>query len=89
MSFKTLMVHLELGRANDRLLAVVGDLAQRLKAHVIGIAACQPLQLMYNETYIAGDIVEQDRKQIEKQLKDAEQQMRTALTAVATWWSQV
>lgn len=82
MSFKTLMVHLELGRANDRLLAVVGDLAQRLKAHVIGIAACQPLQLMYNETYIAGDIVEQDRKQIEKQLKDAEQQMRTALEAV-------
>lgn len=82
MGFKTLMVHLELGRANDRLLAVVGDLAQRLKAHVIGIAACQPIQLMYNETYISGEIVEQDREQIEKQLGDAERQMRTALDAL-------
>ncbi len=82
MGFKTLMVHLELGRANDRLLAVAGDLAQRLKAHVIGIAACQPIQLMYNETYISGEIVEQDREQIEKQLGDAERQMRTALDAL-------
>lgn len=82
MSFKTLMVHLELGRANDGLLAIAGDLAQRLKAHVIGIAACQPIQLMYNETYISGDIVEQDREQIETQLKDAERQMRAALDAV-------
>lgn len=82
MSFKTLMVHLELGRANDGLLAIAGDLAQRLKAHVIGIAACQPIQLMYNETYISGDIVEQDREQIETQLRDAERQMRAALDAI-------
>ncbi len=82
MSFKTLMVHLELGRANDGLLAIAGDLAQRLKAHVIGIAACQPIQLMYNETYISGDIVEQDREQIETQLRDAEHQMRAALDAI-------
>lgn len=82
MGFKTLMVHLELGRANDRLLSIAGDLALRLKAHVVGIAACQPIQLMYNETYISGDIVEQDREQIEKQLGDAERQMRTALDAI-------
>jgi nucleotide-binding universal stress UspA family protein len=82
MSFKTLMVHLELSRTNDSLLAVAGDLAHRLKAHVIGIAACQPIQLMYNETYISGDIVEQDREQIEKQLADTEQQARAALDAI-------
>ena len=82
MSFKTLMVHLELGRDNVRLLAVAGDLAQRLKAHVIGIAACQPIQLMYNETYISGEIAGQDREQIEKQLGDAERQMRILLDAM-------
>lgn len=82
MSFKTLMVHLELGRKNDGLLAIAGNLAQRLKAHVVGIAACQPIQLMYNETYISGEIIEQDREQIEKQLEEAERQMRTALDAI-------
>jgi len=79
MSFKTLMVHLELGRANDGLLAIAGDLALRLKAHVIGIAACQPVQLLYEETYVAGEIVEEDRRQIQAQIKEAEQQMHAIL----------
>ena len=82
MSFKTLMVHLELGRANGGLLAIAGDLAQRLKAHVIGIAACQPIQLLYDETYVAGEIVEEDRRQIRAQIKDAEGQLHAALNAI-------
>ena len=36
MSFKTLMVHLELGRANDRLLAVAGDLASVEEIYALG-----------------------------------------------------
>ena len=79
MGYKTLMVHLELGRPNAGLLAITSDLAQRLKAAVIGIAGCQPIQLMYNETYVAGDILAEDRKLIEKQIQDAEREFREAL----------
>jgi nucleotide-binding universal stress UspA family protein len=84
MEYKTLMVHLELGRSNEKLLTLTGELAQRLKAHVIGIASCQPVQLAYNETYIAGDILEEDRKAIEKQMKEAERQLHSTLDGKAT-----
>ena len=39
MNYKTVMVSLALDRPNDACLAVVGDLAERFEARVIGIAA--------------------------------------------------
>ena len=45
MTYKTLMVHLELQKNNDALLNFVGDLAERFQAHVIGIATCRPVQI--------------------------------------------
>jgi nucleotide-binding universal stress UspA family protein len=83
MDYKTLMVHLELGQSNDKILAITADLAQRHKAHVIGIASCQPIQLAYNETYVDGDVLVEDRKLIEKQMKEAEAQLRSALDGKA------
>ena len=50
MTFTTLLVHLELGRANTGLLRVAGDLAQRFHAEVIGIAACQPMRIDFADT---------------------------------------
>jgi nucleotide-binding universal stress UspA family protein len=79
MDCKTILVRLELGQSNKNLLAITADLAQRLKAGVIGIAACQPIQLVYDETYIAGELLGEDRKQIEKQIKDAESEFRGEL----------
>jgi nucleotide-binding universal stress UspA family protein len=80
MSFKTLMVTLELGSANNARLKVAGDLAERFGAGVIGIALCQPLQLLYSDGgYVTGDIVEKDRMDIEWKLKEAEAQFRSAL----------
>jgi nucleotide-binding universal stress UspA family protein len=79
MDYKTLMVHLELGRANTALLSITADLVQRLKAGVIGIAGCQPIQVLYDATYVAGEILAEDRKQIEKQMQDAEREFREAL----------
>jgi len=73
MEFKTLMVHLELGQSNDRLLAIAIDLAKRLKAHVIGIAGCQPIRLDWqSDGFIAAEVLAEDRKEIEKQMKVAE-----------------
>ena len=79
MDCKTIMVRLELGQSNKNLLAITADLSQRLKAGVIGIAACQPIQLVYDETYIAGELLGEDRKQIEKQIKEAESEFRAEL----------
>ena len=63
MDCKTIMVRLELGQSNKNLLAITADLAQRLKAGVIGIAACQPIQIVYDATYVAGEILAEVRKQ--------------------------
>lgn len=75
----TLMVHLELGHPNTKLLDVAADLARRLNADVMGIAACQPLQITYGDGYVSGDLIEQDREELEKEIKDAETEFRAAL----------
>lgn len=68
----TLMVHLELGHANTRPLEAAADLAMRLNADVMGIAACQPLQIIYGDGYVSGDLIEQDCEELEKEIKAAE-----------------
>ena len=75
----TLMVHLELGHANPKLLQAAADLAGRLNADVMGIAACQPLQIIYGDGYVSGDLIEQDREELEKEIHDAETEFRAAL----------
>ena len=92
MTYGTLMVHLELGRSNAGLLQIAGDLAERFRADVIGIAACQPMQIVYGDGFISGDIYEQDRQEVEKEMKSAEAEFRSALqTRAATleWRSTV
>jgi nucleotide-binding universal stress UspA family protein len=83
MTYKTLMVHLELQKNNDTLLNFVGDLAERFQAHVIGIAACQPVQMLYDEGFTAGDVMVQDRAEITKEMAAAESQFRKALAGRA------
>lgn len=75
----TLMVHLELGHPNMKLLQITADLAGRLNADVMGIAACRPLQIIYGGGYVPGDLIEQDREELEKEIRDAETEFRAAL----------
>lgn len=79
MTYATLMVHLELGRPNTRLLQVTGDLAQRFKASVVGIAARQPLQLVYGDGFVSGDFYQEDELNMAKELEAAEAEFRAAL----------
>jgi nucleotide-binding universal stress UspA family protein len=80
MTFKTITVHLELEEPNDGLFSLAADLAGRLDStQIIGIAGCQPIQLLYDETYVAGEIMTADREQIEAELKKVEQRFREAL----------
>lgn len=88
MPYKTLMIHLELNGDNEGLLKIAGDLAEQFQAKVIGIAACQPIQPLYEESMAAGEILAQDRAEIAKELAAAEAQFRSALSgrAAALEW---
>lgn len=79
MTYATLMVHMELGTPNTRLLDVTGDLARRFKAGVIGIAARQPLQMVYSDGFVVGNFYEQDEINTNEELQAAEAEFRAAL----------
>ena len=79
MSQSTLLVHLELGQQKPAFLKLAGELASHLEARVIGIAACQPMQIIYGDgSYYTGDIIEQDRVEIEREVRQAETDFRAA-----------
>lgn len=80
MTYATLMVHLELGRANTGLLKIAADLAERFHAAVIGIVARQPLQIIYTDGYLPAELVQQDRAELEAQVAAAEKEFRDALS---------
>ena len=48
---------------------------------MVGIGVCQPIQIVFGETPYSGDLVEQDRDEIDKEIKDAEAEFRAALGA--------
>jgi nucleotide-binding universal stress UspA family protein len=81
VTYMTLMVHLEPGRTNVGLLKIAGDLAERFDARAIGIVACKPMQFDYSEGYVPADLIEQDQKQLEKEIKVAEAEFRNVLHA--------
>lgn len=86
MTYTTLMAHLELGHPNTGLLRVASDLAERFDASVIGIAMCQPMQIVYSEGYVAGDLIAQDQAQREREIAAAEAEFRAALPTRASDW---
>jgi nucleotide-binding universal stress UspA family protein len=79
MTYKTLMVHVELDGQNDGLLKIAGDLAEQFEAHVIGIAACQPVQMLFDEGLTAGEMMVEDRAEITKEVAAAENRFRKAM----------
>lgn len=85
MSYATLLVNLDLNETDDARLKIAGDLAERFHASVIGIAACaQTIPLYFTEGFVADELIEQDRADIEKRLRDAEEQFRASLSGRAT-----
>jgi nucleotide-binding universal stress UspA family protein len=85
MSYVTLMVHLDLDQENDARLSVVGDLAERFTARVIGVAA-QAKPVYYTDDLDGARFVEADRgamednlAEIRQRLQQAEERFRTAL----------
>ncbi len=79
MTYSTLLVNLEAGRPNTHLLHTAREVAERFQSGIIGIAACQPLQMLYGDGYAYGDVLEQDGKDIARDVAATEAEFRAAL----------
>jgi nucleotide-binding universal stress UspA family protein len=77
-SYASLLVHLELGRPNTGLLRVATEIAAQFKSRVIGIVACQPMLVGYGDGYVDFGLIEHNRKDIGKQVLEAEAEFRAA-----------
>jgi len=80
MTYKILMVHLELDGRNSGLLNIAADLAGKFDAGVIGIAACQPFQMLLDEGLTAGEVTVADHTEICREITAVEAEFRQALT---------
>lgn len=78
MEYKSLLVHVELGRSNTQLLQLAGDLSERFDARLIGVAACAPPALIYGDMGLAEDAWMTARSEIEQQVEAAESEFRQA-----------
>ena len=85
VGYATLMVNMELGVSNAGLLRVSNALATRFDANVIGIAARQPMQTLYNDgCYVSPEIIDEDREESRKELDAAEAEFRDLVERPAT-----
>ncbi len=84
MTYSTLMVHLDLRPSNEGLLRIAGDLAERCKARIIGIAACQPMPIGYGDGYMSAEVVEQDRAERNREIDQAKAGFHAALHGKAS-----
>ncbi|HVV92989.1 MAG TPA: universal stress protein [Hyphomicrobiales bacterium] len=90
MSYATMMVHLGIGQTNDSRLAIAGDLAKRFGAHLIGISAADPLPPMFFDAPIPGEVIDEDRKQLNEAMREAHERFLTATRSlgIGTEWRQ-
>ena len=79
MTYKTILVHLDLNGDNAGVLNIAGQLAERFDARVIGIAAAQPIQPLYEEGYTMMDVVAEDRSELARELLECRDQFNGAL----------
>ncbi len=83
----TLLVNLEPGQSNAGLLQVAGNLADRLGAAVIGVAARQPRQFDVSGTcYVSPELVDEERAETDAEISGAEAEFRGAFRGTAVDW---
>jgi nucleotide-binding universal stress UspA family protein len=78
MSYRSLMVHVELDPSNDSRLTVAGMLAASFDASLIGIAAADPNPPAYGGSGLAAGLVVQEKERIHAQMAQAEKRFRAA-----------
>jgi hypothetical protein len=79
MAYETLIVYVGLGRPNDELLQVAGDLAVQFQASIIGVAARQPATVDAGEGFVFRDVVNVSPEVVCSEIENAEAEFRRAL----------
>ena len=79
MRYQTIMVQLPIGQTNARLLQFTAELAAKFDAEVIGVSACQPMQIVYGEGFFPGELITQSQKELLDELAVAQAEFRAAL----------
>ncbi len=80
MTYSTIIVNMELGRSNAGLLQLASTLARQFGASVTGIAARQPMQILYTDgCYVSPELIDGDREEIAKEMRAAEAEFRGAM----------
>lgn len=79
MTYKTILVHLELNGDNEGVLGVAAQLAERFASRVIGIAAAQPFMPLYEEGSLAMDVALRDKAELESEIDRCQAQFRKRL----------
>ena len=76
MSYSTLMVQLDLEQSNDKRLQIVGDLAERFDAKVIGVTAGDIQPLYFLDGDAAREFLDKDRARLKARMAECEQHFR-------------
>lgn len=79
MTCANLMVAMTLGRSNGAVLSVARQLAARLQAGVVGVAAWRPIEVVCADLPVPAKLFDEDRKQCVRQAAEAEQEFMSAL----------
>jgi len=79
MTYKTILVHLDLNGDNEGVLNIAAQLAERFEARLIGIAAAQPTHPLYEEGYAMADVLAKERTELDSELAECRAQFHKAL----------
>ncbi len=79
MAYANLMVAMAPGRSNRADVTVAHELARQLRAGVVGVAACRPIQALCADLPVPAKIFDEDRKQSVRHCAEAEREFRSLL----------
>ena len=79
MTYKTILVHLDLNGDNEGVLNIAGQLAERFRSRVVGIAAAQLTHPLYEEGYAMVDVLAKERSELDSELAECGAQFHRAL----------
>jgi len=90
VSYKTILVHLELGHPHTALLHLAARLGDRFDAHLAGVAASAPLQALIGEGAGNGVLIEDELDELRRDMALTERAFHAALghrMAGVSWYS--
>lgn len=79
VSYKTILVHMQLGQSHAALLHLAARLGDRYGARLLGVAASQPVQVLIAEGWAGPMMVEDEIEELRREMALAEHAFRTAL----------